>query len=269
MRKMNPMKFLCLSILSLFSTTLLSGADALNGKPYRPGEVLEFRVYYHAWIGNLTAGYASLKVNEKPVRLNGYDTYHIQAEGKSRRAFNWFFKVHDRFETWLHPETKQPLKFMRRTREGNYAKDEDYLFDHKKGQVKSTRALTPIPPNTQDIISAIYYARHLDFKNTLPGTTFPIHLIFDDEVYTSDIVFEGRDTVKIDMGTFDCYKFRPRVMTGNVFEEEYPMTLWVTADENKIPVLAESEVLVGRVRLELIRVDKLAHPLLSGLILKN
>lgn len=254
--------------LLLSPVLLLMAGGPLKGKPFKTGEELEFKVYYHSWIGNMTAGYATLKVGDELVKMNGTSAYHIKGEGKSRRAFNWFFKVNDRFETWIHPDQMRPLKFLRRTREGNYEKDEDYIFDHKAESAISTRAKTKITANTQDIVSALYFARNLDFKNAKAGQIFPIDLIFDDEVYTSEIIFDGKDTVEVELGSFECYRFKPRVLTGNVFDDEYPMTLWVTADQNKIPILAISEVLVGSVRLELIRYNNLANPVMAGLVIK-
>jgi len=254
-----------ISLFLILWYALTYAANPAPPKAYGPGETLNFKVYYHAWIGNLTAGYASLKVSDRLVDVNGNKALHIRGEGYTRRAFNWFFKVNDRFETWVHPERTVPYKFLRRTREGNYSKDEDYLFDQEKGVVTSTRARTRINPNTHDIISAIYFARSMDFRGAEIGQVFPIEFVFDDEVYTSEVIYAGRDTVEIGMGTFACLKFKPRVLVGEVFDKEYPMVLWVTDDANKIPVLIDSEVLVGSVRLELTGYENLAHPFRAGL----
>lgn len=256
-------------ILAIVLPFALFAGGPNENKPFVMGEELQFRAYYHAWIGNLTAGYATFKVNESMVNVDGNKTYHIRSEGKTRRAFNWFFKVSERFETWMHPEELVPLKSLRRTREGDFEKDEDYVFDHKNNIVTSTRAVTEVPPNTHDVISALYYARFLDFSQAVPGQTFPIDVIIDDRVHTSVIVYEGIDTIDVELGTFACYKFRPKVIKGGVFDEEYPMTLWVSADENKVPILAESDVLVGDVRLELISYKNLANPMHAGLVLND
>ncbi|HOI00010.1 MAG TPA: DUF3108 domain-containing protein [Bacteroidales bacterium] len=262
------MRTLCLYTLLIILTPLAANANGPDRvMAFKMGEELHYRVYYHAWMtGKVTAGYATMQIKDKPVKVAGKSTYHIKGEGKSRRAFNWFFKVHDRFETWLDPVEQIPLKYLRRTREGNYSKDEDYYFDHPKGIVKSTRKVTEIPPNTQDIMSAIYQARNLDLSKAKSGDVFPVNFVFDDEVYTSKILFLGRENVKVGLGTFSCLKFKPMVLTGSVFEEEYPMTLYVTDDKNRIPIMAESQILVGSVKVELIGYRNLAHPLSSNLV---
>lgn len=59
--------------------------------------------------------------------------------------------------------------------------------------------------------------------------------------------------VETELGIFRCLTFKPMVATGDVFSNPYPMTLWITDDRNKIPVLAKSAVIVGSVKMELIR----------------
>lgn len=259
------MKRTVILILSIITLSPLAASGPAKSQAFKPGEELRFRAYYHSWVGNMTAGYATLRVNPVVQNVKGSPAYHIKAEGASTKAFNWFFEVYERFESWVHQESMLPLKYSRRTREGKFRKDEDYVFDHKKGLATSTRAQTSITPKTYDIISALFYTRSLDFSNARKGQIFPIDFVYDDELSTSWVKFEGRDTIEVKMGRFACLKFKPKVLKGNVFDEDYPMTVWVTDDGNKIPLLAESEVIVGSVRLELIGYSNLAHPLKSGL----
>jgi hypothetical protein len=46
-------------------------------------------------------------------------------------------------------------------------------------------------------------------------------------------------------------KFQPEIIAGNVFNEDAHMTVWVSDDQNKIPVLIESPVSVGSVKMVL------------------
>ena len=55
------------------------------------------------------------------------------------------------------------------------------------------------------------------------------------------------------------------VVTGEVFSRKYPMTVWVTDDANHIPVLAESEIIIGKVRLELTDYQNLRNPFIKPL----
>jgi len=248
---------------------LLLASQAISSQPvkqvnrdaFKRGEKLEFRVFYDAMLtGKVTAGYATLEVKTESKTMQNRPVYHIVGEGKSRAAFDWFFKVRDRFESFVDEEHLIPYMFIRRTREGGYVKDDDVTFNHQLNYASSRNDLKKIPSGVQDVISAVYYARNIDFSFATSGQNFKVNFFLDDSVYISVIQYLGREVVKTKAGKFRCLKFKPMVATGNVFSNPYPMTLWVTDDKNRLPVLVESAVSVGSVKAELISFRGLANP---------
>lgn len=173
------MKKHLLFILSfLFLITGISGNQAqtyreVENKAFTHGEKLTFRVYYHSLLtGKVTAGEAKLEVKQKAVSKNGRDTYHIVGSGQSKGAFNLFFKVDDRFESFVDRQAMIPWYFIRRTREGGYKKDDEVTFRQNNGLAISRNAVKRIPENTQDILSVFYYARTLDISDVKPNSPF-------------------------------------------------------------------------------------------------
>jgi hypothetical protein len=189
------------------------------------------------------------------------ETYHIIIEGISAGMFNWFFKVRDRFETYMDVESMAPLKFIRRTREGNYVKDDDVIFDHVELYAQSRNKKKPIPRYVQDIVSAFYYFRNVDFDTAEVNDEFFLDFYLDDSVYYSKVIFDGREKIKTDFGELMCMRFKPQVAVGEVFQQTYPMVLWVSDDKNKIPVMAKSGVFIGSVTIELQEYANLRYPL--------
>jgi len=120
-----------------------------------------------------------------------------------------------------------------------------------------------ITPYTQDFLSAIYYARTLNGDTLQIGDIIPISFFLDDSVYVSSIVFEGRDTIEVELGTFRCLRFRPGLITGEVLSDKYPMTLWISDDKNHLPVLAKSKIIVGNLKAELMDYKGLKNELNS------
>ncbi len=53
--------------------------------------------------------------------------------------------------------------------------------------------------------------------------------------------------------------FRPYVMAGRVFKEEESLTLWVSADKNKIPLRIKADLAVGSLRADLVQFKGLKH----------
>jgi hypothetical protein len=170
-------------------------------------------------------------------------------------------KVEDRFESYLDKEALLPWKFVRRTHEGSYIKHDDVYFDYDKMTATSRQMERSIPGDLQDMVSAFYYMRTLDFDTAEAGDEYHIQFYLDDSLYNSRIVFLGREKVETELGVFPCLKFKPQVATGEVFTEQYPMVLWITDDKNKILVLGKSGVYVGSVTVELVKFSGLKHKL--------
>jgi len=234
----------------------------VENNTFERGEFLKYRVFYDSWITYwMTAGYGSTEIDPEPVEINGRKTYHIIVNGKSANIFNVFFKVRDKFETYMDEEALMPHKFIRYTREGGYKKDDTVFFDHQAEKAVSTRKVKHITPYVHDIVSAFYYMRTWDFDTAEVNDKYYLDFYLDDSLYHSEIVFLGRDWVDTDFGKIYCMKFKPRVATGEVFVDPYPMELWVTDDKNKIPVLMKSAVFIGSVKIELIEYKGLKWPM--------
>ena len=250
--------------LLLFTQLPAQVTRTVKNSSFGRGEKLNFKVYYHSLVtGNVTAGYGTLEITQDNRKFNNRDTYHIVATGKSSGFFNLFFKVDDRFESYVDEDGIYPWLFSRRTREGGYKKDDDVNFNQLRGSAISRKKVTRIPINVQDIISSFFFARTLDGNSIKPGDVINLPFFLDDSVYYSKVKFFGRETIKTSMGKVKCLKLKPLLAKGAVFKEDYPMTLWVSDDANKIPVLAESAVIVGSVRMELISYSGLLNPFSS------
>jgi len=250
-----------------------SYAQTLRKAPntaFKRGEYTRYRVYYDAILtGHVNAGEAELQIKNENKIIGGRNTLHVVGLGLTKGAFNLFYKVVDRYETYIDEEALAPWLFIRRVNEGGYKISQDVTFNQNKNMAysmnnkKNLQTTTKTTPYIQDIISAIYYARTLDFTKTKIGESVPINFFLDDTVYTSKIVYLGKQQLTIEAGTFNCLKFKPMVATGNVFKDPYPMVLWVTDDKNHVPLFAESEIIVGKVKMELVKYSGLANPLTS------
>lgn len=252
-----------LLFLLLISVSSLSAQKfrTIKNNAFHRGEKLEYKVYYHSAVtGKVIAGSGTLEVMPDNRKFNNRNTMRIVGVGRSKGAFNWFFKVNDRFETYIDEEGLFPWLFINRTREGGYKKDDDITFHQDDGQAVSRNAVTPLPDNVQDFLSGFYFARTLDVSKVAEGGGFTVPFFLNDKVYNSRIIYEGKEVVTTSLGTFNCLKFKPMVVKGDVFSDPYPMTIWVTDDRNRVPILFESAVIVGKVKMELIKYTGLANP---------
>ncbi len=255
--------------LLLFSFCLSGFSQSYRSVPntaFVRGEKLTFRVAFNsALTGSITGGKATLEVTDDNKILNNRSTYHVVGEGKTTGFIELFYKIHDRFESYFDQNAMIAWQFTRRTRENNYKKDDLVIFRQNDHLAVSLSKIIKISPNMQDVISAFYFARTLDISDLQPGGIIHIPFFLDDSVYNSRVIFKGRETVKTKLGKFRCIAFRPMVATGYAFDDPYPITIWITDDANRLPVLIESEQAVGRARVELVSFSGLANPVTAKL----
>jgi len=238
----------------------------VNNTAFVRGEKLTFRVAFNsALTGSITGGKATLEVKDENKIFNNRSTYHVVGDGKTTGFIELFYKVHDRFESYFDQDALIARQFVRRTRENNYKKDDLVVFRQDDLLAVSLTKIVKVPANIQDVISVFYYARTLDITNLEPGGIIHIPFFLDDSVYNSKVIFKGRETVKTKLGNFRCIAFRPMVATGYAFDDPYPITIWLTDDANRMPILIESEQSVGRARVELTSYSGLANPITSRL----
>ena len=229
-------------------------------KSYDTGEWLNFRVHY----GFVTAGYATLEVDK--AYISGKEVFHIKGEGKTTGLSRFFFKVEDIYQSYIDKEKDIPYRFIRKIDEGGHTKDIQIDFNHdtqkalvnnKKHNEKST---VSFPSEAQDMVSALYYLRNnLDTSNLSKGDEIEMDMFFDKENYKFKLKFLGREIIKTAFGKVSCLIFRPYVQSGRVFKEKESLTVWVSDDDNKIPLLIKADLAVGSLKASLTEFKGLKH----------
>lgn len=257
-------------ILGLF---IIGQVSAQTGNPklttaFKRGEVLTYRVHY----GIIDAGDATISVAADTLKFNNRRTYHVVGIGNSRSAFDWFFKVRDRYDSWIDEETLLPHFFLRRVDEGGFIINQDYRFNQQQNSVSVKRTGTDqgrstdgstfkIPDATHDIISAFYFARSLNLDGAKMGDIVTLQTFFDEEIFPMKVKLVGREVINTKVGKIRCLKIRPIIQQGRVFKEEEDLTMWVSDDKNRVPVRLQANVLVGSIKMDLKYYNNLAHPL--------
>lgn len=224
---------------------------------FKEGEILSYRLHY----GALDAGVILMEVKPEVLEVAGRKVYHIVGNGYSKGTFDWFFKVRDRYETFIDKDALLPWMFVRRVYEGGVTINQDYKFNHYTNKVDvGSGEKVEIPDGTQDMISAFYSARNLDLTNAKEGDVFTINSIVDKEIWPLKIRYVGKEKIKCDIGTFNCVKFRPIVQKGRIFKHEDDLNVWLTDDKNHVPLRAQAKLVVGSIKLDIVSVKNLANP---------
>jgi len=225
---------------------------------FKRGELLKYRLHY----GWLDAGEIVIEVKNEEREIAGRKTYHVVGIGESKGTFDFFFKVRDRYESYIDEEALAPWIFIRRVNEGGYIINQDYVFNHYKQKVDvGNNTVYDIPAYCQDMMSAFFYARCLAYDNAKEGDVFTINGFVDKEVFPIKIKYIGRESIKSDVGKIRCLKFRPILQKGRIFKSEEDLNVWITDDKNHIPVRVQAKILVGSIKMDLTEYAHLANPI--------
>ena len=251
------MKKLVLIILIL--TTL--AFDTQKEDAFGTGEYFKFRIHY----GIVNAGYATLEI--KDATINNKKVHHAVGKGYTTGMSKFFFKVEDLYESYFDKETGSPYRYIRKIDEGGYTKNQEGIFNQAENRVlvkdykrKSEKTIITTD-NVQDIISSFYYLRnHPNIDKLKSGDAITIDMFFDDEITKFKLKYIGRQDITTKFGTVSTMVFKPLVQTGRVFKEKESVTLWITDDNNKVPIRIKADLAVGSLKADLDEYKGLKNP---------
>ena len=235
---------------------------------FTEGEKVVYKVYYNWNFVWLSAGEVTFEVSESESE------YRIAATGRTYSPYEWFFKVRDYYYTYIDKETLLPNTFIRDVEEGNYTLYDKVKFDQNSEKGTSYRGKTQEVAKLQsfefencihDMLSLIYKMRNINYDQMGEGESIPAKMFLDMKTYELDIRMKGRESKKWvrGLGYFDTFLISPELIAGEVFDEDAQMNIWVSDDANRVPLIIESPVSVGSVKVVLKDYNGLKHPFTS------
>lgn len=235
---------------------------------FQQGERVVYKVYYNWNFVWLSAGEVVFDVTESEHE------YRIAAVGRTYASYEWFFKVRDYYYTYLDKETLLPKTFIRDITEGGYSLYDKIEFDQENRSGTSFRGKTKdvaklhnfeLDQCMHDMLSIVYKMRNIDYDEMDANSSIPVKVFLDLETYPLEIKTEGKESKKWvkGQGYFKTIKISPELIAGNVFDENQRMNIWVSDDDNKIPLIIESPVSVGSLKVVLKEYSGLKHPFSS------
>lgn len=245
----------------LFLLVSFSVVGQYESSAFKPGEWLKFRMHY----GFLNASYATLHL--KTDKIDDVPVYHVVGKGQTTGLASLFFKVDDTYESYFGKEDGKPYRFIRKIDEGGYTKDIEINFDHKADKAvlndkKNNKKYNfDLQDSIQDLLSAFYYLRNnYDPDELVKGEAVKLKMLYDDDgIFNFQLKYLGNEVLKTKFGKVECYKFRPLVQSGRVFKEKESLSLWVSADNNRIPIRIQADLAVGAIKADLDGYNGLKH----------
>ncbi len=260
---------------TLLIISLQASAQCLpQEQTYIAGEEIWYDVKYNWSFIWVDAGEVVFAVED--AKWEGLDAFWFKGYGRSMPKWDWIYKVRDSFDAIGTKGQLAPQFFSRKTIEGGYSVDNEYRYSSKNNTInaslynskadKITIKEVPYEGCIWDVLSAIYYARNLDYNGMKPNQKIPFNLIVDGKINNLFVRYLGKEILEMPSGKkYKTIKFSALLVEGTIFDGGEDMTVWVTDDKNKIPLKVEAKIQVGWIKAFLTKTKGLKYPELKPL----
>lgn len=249
-----------------------------------PGEKFRFDVNF---AGN-PAGLAEAEIvagvpDPRGRGPEGAPTLQILGRARTSGVVSLLATVTDEIRSVIDAETGAAVHSVNELRYDGFApKYKHRVTDQRyegRGQVrivdtkddKEKRKLKVVPVDTFDPMSAMAWVRTLPFE---PGVRYKAHVVDGTTLMRVEIEAKGRGapahlpgiTRALELGPDDIVELEGKLTRVDGHDQPIPgkkayaIRAWVSADERRIPLVMESDMWVGAIRLELSAYDPPPRP---------
>lgn len=259
MNKFYPVIFLVLLVTSGF--VLQDSFEPVKDRvSFGTGETLKYKVHY----GPLNAAEAEVQLAPDIHYVNNRPCYRANVFGRTVGSFNFFIRIRNTWRSYIDTSLILPHKYYRSAEEGKYRRKENVTFNHANhtALVEIPQPLhLKVPENIQDVVSGFYFLRTLDFDRYRVGDVIRLKGYYFKKVYDMQVIYQGRESVETKAGYFKAFKLVPKMPDSDLFAGENSVSIYISDDKNKIPVLIKANLLMGAVKLDLYQYGGLKYPL--------
>lgn len=268
------MKKVLMMILTIGMFFSLFAESPYREEPsFKVGERAVYNIYYNLGFIWVHAGDAIFSVEKATKKGKSY--YKLQLTGNTKRSFDRFYRIRDTFSVMVSEADLVPHFYREVKNEDSYFADFCYYFDYtgeptvrfdfnRKG-VRSVDSLE-IGKEVFDLLTTCYRFRSLDVNRINEGTYLPFNMLFEKSIYNLGLTYKGKEEIKLrNKKSYKALKFTPRLITGDLFKKEDAMSIYVSDDDNHVPLYIEAKIKVGAVKVMLESVKNTKYPFIAEL----
>lgn len=242
-----------ISFIMILITLVVNGQNTAIGT----NEKLTFSASYN--MSGLLTEIAQVTMETSEIKISNATLLKLKCSAATYSSFDTYFKIRDLYESYVSPTSLTPYLYKRDINEGAYYKFEQYKYNRKANLISSTmkkrdseeNKTVNIGPNTRDIVSTIYHIRNLDISKASPGDSENFTFLFDNEEFVISVKYLRKETINTNLGKKECYKLAVSLKNDDSLKGNNENLLWLTADDNKVPVYAKFKIAVGSGELKL------------------
>lgn len=259
------MRFIFLWLFVLFTQAVFTQNYAVSGN-----EKLVFTASYN--MSGILTDIAQVTMQTSTIETSGTTLLRLKCTAATYKNWDSFFKIRDLYESYVNPSSLTPYLYKRDILEGSYTKFMEYKYNHKENKVKSLlrkkrkdgafyeeNKTLSLSNGAKDIVATLYKLRTLDFSKAPVGKTKTLLVLFDNVEHPVTFTYLGTESIATALGKKTCHKLAISMNNTNVLKGNRDNLLWLTADENKVPVYVKFKIPVGNGELKIKSVSGLKN----------
>ena len=241
-----------MTVCSFAQTAIYENLAANN---FVSGEQLKFNLNY----GWFNIGSASLHVSD--TVFENCDAYQVEISGQTAGFLSLFTKVDDTWGAFIEKADLLPLVSYSDINEGNYTRRDEVFFDKHANKIKVDKIRrNKINPtkyfdykgDMNDLMSGYLKLRNINFNDLRPSDTINFKAFYDEIFYDFGLVYKGKKLVKSKVGKRMAHQVRPILPDNDIFRGEAPITAWISADKDQLPLRIEAQMFFGHATCNLV-----------------
>ncbi|HET9003240.1 MAG TPA: DUF3108 domain-containing protein [Gemmatimonadaceae bacterium] len=216
-------------------------ASAAMPVPFAVGERLDYDVKF----GPMHVGGGSMEVlgNEN---VRNRPTWHIMFRVKGG---TFFYKVDDRFESWIETTTLSSLRHKQDINEGRRDRERTFeIYPDRPSYIEDDKPEKPSVGQPLDDGSFLYFIRTVPLE---VGKTYEFDRYFRPDRNPVKITVLRKEKIKVPAGTFDAIVIRPSIKSKGIFSENGQAEVWLSDDDRHIMLQMKSKLSFGSLNLYL------------------
>jgi hypothetical protein len=209
--------------------------------PYDVGERLEYDVRF----GSLRVGNGTMEV-AGIAEVRGRETWHTVFTVKGG---TFFYRVNDRYESWIDTRTGNSLRFRQDQHEGNRDVERDFEIFPDRAMFSENKE-----PEEVSVHNPLDDGSFLYFLRTIPltvGETYSFDRYFRPDRNPVTIRVLRRERIRVPAGEFNAIVVQPVIKSKGIFSENGHAEVWLSDDDDHIMLQMKSGLKIGSLNLYL------------------
>jgi len=209
--------------------------------PFDVGEKLDYEVKF----GPMSVGRGSMEVMPMDT-IRGHEAWHTVFRVKGG---TFFYKVDDRFESWIDVRNFASLRHKQDINEGSKDRERHFeIFPNRATYIEDNKPERPSVTEPLDDGSFLYFIRTVPLE---VGKTYEFDRYFRPDRNPVKITVLRRERIKVPAGEFDAIVIRPSIKTRGIFSENGKAEVWLSEDDKRIMLQMKSKLSFGSLNLYL------------------